>query len=428
MSINKNNIGFVIRLIGVLIVTIHIFSLVGAAQTSTLEVISDPGGANVYVDDVYKGQTNSDGSPFYIPNIPYGSHIIRVGKSGCNEWSQTYQISAPTTSVLAPLTCPSLLRTFIINSIPDGGGIYIDNNFRGFTPKTISDVPYGSHTVKIVKSGYYDWVQNWLAGDSPQTITAYLVPLPDTILPTISISSPYNGQSFTTNTITVSGTASDNIGLSKVEVKVGSGSWQLASGTTSWSNQVTLTSGSNTIYAKATDTSGNTNEASVAVTYNPSTPTPTAQCPPAGTYLVCKYIDQNGYIEMYSLNVNKYVEKIEIAGEVKTQWSSDGFGFRIEADGQEIISRRGTGAFTLSESVLVSKQVGVLRVYGYTEGYAPKNDKGIPHGGWVTSTHVLTKLAVSTTSTPPPTPTIKTHLIFINSEPIGAEVYSFVIG
>ncbi|CAD6490372.1 MAG: hypothetical protein KFBDDELM_00256 [Candidatus Argoarchaeum ethanivorans] len=58
-----------------------------------------------------------------------------------------------------------------------------------------------------------------------------------------------------------------------MEVKVGYGSWQTASGTTSWSKSVTLASGSNTIYAKATDTSGNTKETSVTVTYNPPTDT-----------------------------------------------------------------------------------------------------------------------------------------------------------
>ncbi len=98
----------------------------------------------------------------------------------------------------------------------------------------------------------------------------------DTTDPNVSISSPYSGQTFTTSTITVSGTASDNVGLSKVEVKVGSGSWQQASGTTSWSKQVTLSPGSNTIYAKATDTSGNpSNQASVTVTYIPPDNPPT---------------------------------------------------------------------------------------------------------------------------------------------------------
>ncbi len=89
----------------------------------------------------------------------------------------------------------------------------------------------------------------------------------DATLPTIFISSPSNGQSFTISTATISGTASDNIALSKIEVKVGAGSWQLASGTNSWSKEIVLSQGSNMVYARATDTSGNTAEVSIAVFY-----------------------------------------------------------------------------------------------------------------------------------------------------------------
>ncbi len=39
-----------------------------------------------------------------------------------------------------------------------------------------------------------------------------------------------NNQIFTTATVTVSGTASDNVALGKVEVKAGSGSYQMATG------------------------------------------------------------------------------------------------------------------------------------------------------------------------------------------------------
>jgi hypothetical protein len=70
---------------------------------------------------------------------------------------------------------------------------------------------------------------------------------------------------FKTTTITVSGTASDNVAVGKVEVKVESGSWQTASGTTSWNTPVTLVPGSNRIYARATDTAGNINQTSVRV-------------------------------------------------------------------------------------------------------------------------------------------------------------------
>jgi parallel beta-helix repeat protein len=87
----------------------------------------------------------------------------------------------------------------------------------------------------------------------------------DTIPPTVTITYPPNEQTLTTSNITVIGTASDNVAVSKVEVKVGSESWQRASGTTSWSTPVTLALGSNTINASATDTAGNINQTSVRV-------------------------------------------------------------------------------------------------------------------------------------------------------------------
>ncbi|CAN2041724.1 hypothetical protein GMMP15_570001 [Candidatus Magnetomoraceae bacterium gMMP-15] len=90
------------------------------------------------------------------------------------------------------------------------------------------------------------------------------------VKPIITISSPGNGQTFATSNITVSGNASDSDGsVSQVQVKINNGSWQTASGTTNWSKQVTLSEGSNTIYAKAKDNDGEwSEEKSVTVTYS----------------------------------------------------------------------------------------------------------------------------------------------------------------
>lgn len=91
----------------------------------------------------------------------------------------------------------------------------------------------------------------------------------DVETPVISITSPTEGQIFSVASITVSGTASDNMELSKVEVKVGNGSWVLASGNTSWTvSSMNLSVGSNMITAKATYYSNNTYETSVNVTYS----------------------------------------------------------------------------------------------------------------------------------------------------------------
>ena len=92
----------------------------------------------------------------------------------------------------------------------------------------------------------------------------------DTTPPNVSITSPTSGDTFTTSSITVSGTASDNEGVGKIQVKVGSGGWADASGTTVWNKTVTLSQGLNKIDVIAIDTYGNSSEtASITVAYNP---------------------------------------------------------------------------------------------------------------------------------------------------------------
>ncbi len=105
----------------------------------------------------------------------------------------------------------------------------------------------------------------------------------DTTPPTISIVSPTANQIFTTNSASVSGTTFDNASVSLVRVRVNGGTWQTATGTTSWNATLTLASGSNLIEAQAIDSS-NLNSAiqSVSVTYNITnvTPPPVDTTPP----------------------------------------------------------------------------------------------------------------------------------------------------
>ena len=89
--------------------------------------------------------------------------------------------------------------------------------------------------------------------------------------PSVSITSPANGSTTTSSPVTVSGTASDKVGLSSFTVdgkavSVGSGG--------TWSTSVALNSGVNTITASATNLSGNSTSSSVTVTYAPPKPTP----------------------------------------------------------------------------------------------------------------------------------------------------------
>lgn len=89
--------------------------------------------------------------------------------------------------------------------------------------------------------------------------------------PVISITSPANGD-LLEGTNTIKGTASDNGAVSKVEVALDSGPFQLAAGTTSWSfplDMSTLSPGYHTVNARATDNKGQIGTTVIAVFPNP---------------------------------------------------------------------------------------------------------------------------------------------------------------
>ncbi len=91
--------------------------------------------------------------------------------------------------------------------------------------------------------------------------------------PTVAIIAPADGSTLTSTSVTVSGTASDDAAVDRVELSTDETNWVLVTGTTSWSGPLTLVEGSNTIFARATDTSSNTATVSITVTVD-TTETP----------------------------------------------------------------------------------------------------------------------------------------------------------
>ena len=106
---------------------------------------------------------------------------------------------------------------------------------------------------------YYEVTATNGVGEGPKSTEASATPTapPDATPPTITITSPTNNMEVSSTIVTVTGTAEDNVAVAKVEVSTNGVTWTTASGTTAWSADVTLHVGSNTIYVRATDTSGN---------------------------------------------------------------------------------------------------------------------------------------------------------------------------
>ncbi len=84
-------------------------------------------------------------------------------------------------------------------------------------------------------------------------------PAADTTPPSVFISAPADGVTIA-GTLNVAGTATDNISVTKVEIRLDSGDWAQAAGTTSWSLTLDTTkflNGSHILAARSTDSAGN---------------------------------------------------------------------------------------------------------------------------------------------------------------------------
>jgi len=89
----------------------------------------------------------------------------------------------------------------------------------------------------------------------------------DTTAPSLTITSPSTGtMSTTAASVIISGTASDNVGVTLVTWATNFASSGVASGTTSWSAAIPLLVGNNSVTVRASDAAGNVGWRSVVIT------------------------------------------------------------------------------------------------------------------------------------------------------------------
>lgn len=171
---------------------------------------------------------------------------------------------------------PASTSQFVASSTPAPSlGTVVTYQLTGLTTGTI----YFVRVTAVDTSGNESTCSNEPPG------AAALPDPPDTIPPTVSISSPSNGASVR-GTITVIAAASDNVGVASVDFLL-DGILQATDNTSpsfSWSwNTTTASGGSHTLTAIARDAAGNPATSSpISVTVDNSAPTVTMTAPTSG--------------------------------------------------------------------------------------------------------------------------------------------------
>lgn len=116
----------------------------------------------------------------------------------------------------------------------------------------------------------YDEVPNYSEGVHISATPTEPSPPPDTTNPTVTITQPTSADTYSTqnSSITLGGTASDNVGVTSITWENNRGGNGTASGTDNWSiPNISLQEGENVITVTAHDEAGNTATDSITVTY-----------------------------------------------------------------------------------------------------------------------------------------------------------------
>jgi tetratricopeptide (TPR) repeat protein len=151
-----------------------------AAATVTLNVVTDPAGAEVYLNDVYKGNSNSSGLLVLERLNPGQSHRLRVTKSGYLQ-----QSDVPITTYSGQISIkllPDSLRVKV-NTDPPETEVYFDDVYKGSSTSDgvliIDQVnPNQSHKLRGKKPGYIEQIRLL----SPNSAEVWLKLLPDPIV------------------------------------------------------------------------------------------------------------------------------------------------------------------------------------------------------------------------------------------------------
>ena len=154
----------------------------------------------------------------------------------------------------------------------------IGNGMNGASSNGIWSIVRGDEPNDFLEFYTY-WIQSSNGYNSEITAVAQHHQIdPDVTSPSISITSPTSSSTYATgsSSLNISGSASDNVGVTSVSWSNSRGGSGSCSGTTSWSKSgITLSSGQNVITVTARDAAGNTATDTLTVTVVPPDTTDT---------------------------------------------------------------------------------------------------------------------------------------------------------
>ena len=203
-------------------------------QSGSIYAQSTPAGASIYVNGNFYGY-----SPITVPNIAPGTYSVKASLSGYTPDTRTLNVYNGQTTPYYPTLqqsppSPHQTGTVSVTSGPDHALVYIDGNYQGKAPLTVSLYP-GSHSFRLSLSGYSDYSTTvYVSGGQSQSLNAIMS---TAVFGTVSVSS-LPGASVSVDS-TVQGTIPPSGVLTLNNIASGNHLFKVtASGYNDWINKV----------------------------------------------------------------------------------------------------------------------------------------------------------------------------------------------
>lgn len=126
--------------------TVRTERLVG--DSGSLMLATEPAGAVVSVNGIERGKT-----PLEIADIPAGEAQVKLQLDGYLTAERVYRVVAGRRDSLN-ITLKPLPGKLAVSSIPEGGRVYLDDDFRGTTPLELDGLVAGQFKLRVEYEGW----------------------------------------------------------------------------------------------------------------------------------------------------------------------------------------------------------------------------------------------------------------------------------
>lgn len=113
-------------------------------------IATTPDKAMITLDGKSMGQT-----PMAVNGVTPGEHLLMIEKAGFETIRRTLNVGPNQREVL-DLELVPIMALLVIDSMPQGADVLINEASRGRTPVLITDLPLGKYRVHLSKTGYVD--------------------------------------------------------------------------------------------------------------------------------------------------------------------------------------------------------------------------------------------------------------------------------